>query len=76
MGGVLIYDSYSKMHGNNKLEQYYINNPPGKVNIDILFSKQESKEVSKDIFADKARERDFGTEQDKQFFKNLPKFQT
>jgi len=44
--------------------------------VDILFSKQESKEVSKDIFADKARERDFGTEQDKVFFKNLPKFQT
>ena len=76
MGGVLVYDSYAKMKGCTKIEEYFAQNPPQKVSTDTLFNKAESKEVSKELFGDKARERDFGCDQDKYFFKNLPRFQT
>ena len=59
MGGTLIYDSYCKLKGNEKIEEYFNLNPPGKVSTDILFSRAEYKEVMKDIFGEKARERDF-----------------
>lgn len=74
MGGTLVYDSYCRLKGCDKIEQYFNENPPQKVSTDILFSKAESKEVSREIFADKARERDFGCDQDKKFFMNLPRF--
>lgn len=74
MGGTLVYDSYSKPKGNPKIEEYFNSNPPLKLSTDILFSKAEIKDVSKDIFGEKARERDFGNDQEKYFFKNLPKF--
>jgi len=74
MGGELVYDSYCRLKGNDKIEAYFNENPPLRVQTDILFSKTEMKEVSKDIFAEKARERDFVCDQDKHFFRNLPKF--
>lgn len=76
MGGILVYDSYAKMKGCAKIEEYFVQHPPQKVTTDVLFSKAESKEVSRELFGDKARERDFGCDQDKYFYKNLPRFQT
>jgi hypothetical protein len=76
MGGILVYDSYAKMKGCTKIEEYFATRPPQKVSTDVLFSKTESKEVSRELFGDKARERDFGCDQDKYFYKNLPRFQT
>ena len=75
MGGVLVYDSYSKLKGCVKIEQYFAEKVPTKISTDTLFSKAEQKEVLKELFGEKARERDFGCDQDKFFFKNLPKFQ-
>ena len=60
MGGILVYDSYAKMKGCTKIEEYFAQRPPQKVSTDTLFSKAESKEVSRELFGDKARERDFG----------------
>ena len=76
MGGTLVYDSYARLKGCTKIEQYWEETPLTKVATDILFSKAESKEVARDLFGDKARERDFMCDQDKHFFKNLPRFQT
>ena len=74
MGGTLVYDSYCKLQGNQKIEEYFDSNPPQKMQQDILFSKNEIKEVNREFFSDKVRERDFGNDTDKQFFKNLPRF--
>lgn len=76
MGGTLVYDSYCKPKGNSKLERYFQENPPQRVSTDILFSKTEQKEAMKDIFGEKARERDFKCDSDKMFYRNLPRFQT
>ena len=74
MGGTLIYDSHANMVGCEKIELYWNSETPKKVSTDILFSKQESKAVYADLFGEKARERDFVSEQDRIFFKNLPRF--
>lgn len=76
MGGTLVYDSYARLKGCTKIEEYFAANPPQKVATDILFSKTESKEVARELFGEKARERDFMCDQDKHFYKNLPRFQT
>ena len=39
-----------------------------------MFSKEETKQTVRDVFSDKARERDFTSDQDRHFFKNLPRF--
>ena len=39
MGGTLVYDSYARLKGCTKIEQYFAENPPQKVATDILFSK-------------------------------------
>jgi len=62
MGGTLVYDAYCKLKGCEKIEQYWNETPYQRVATDILFSKAESKEVSKEIFGEKARERDFGSD--------------
>ena len=76
MGGILVYDSYSMMKGCKKIEEYWKDKHIKKVSTDILFTKAESKEVNKELFGEKARERDFMSENDKQYFKNLPRFST
>lgn len=76
MGGVLVYDAYSRIIGCQKIEQYYAANPPQKVHLDTVFSKAEMKEVARDFFSEKARERDFATDNDKLIYKNLPRFQS
>lgn len=47
------------MKGCDKIENYWVNIEHNKVSKDILFTKNEIKEVYKDLFGDKARERDF-----------------
>jgi len=42
----------------------------------LLFSKEECKQICKDIFNDKVRERDFPSDYDRYLFKNLPRFHT
>jgi hypothetical protein len=74
MGGILVYDAYARMKGCEKIEKYFEDNVPTKIQTDILFSKAESKEVSKDLFGDQARARDFVCELDKNYFRNLPRF--
>lgn len=74
MGGILIYDSYAKFRGCDKIDEYFDQLQPRKVQTDILFSKNEIRDVQRDLFGDKARERDFGCEQDKLFFRNMPRF--
>jgi hypothetical protein len=76
MGGTLVYNSYAQLSGCKKIEEYWADRNLKKVQTDILFSKNECKEVNKELFGEKARERDFMTENDKQYFKNLPRFQT
>ena len=76
MGGILVYDSYARLVGCSKIEEYYAKTIPVKVHTDTVFSKQEIKEIQKDLFQEKVRERDFQTENDKIYFKNLPRFQT
>ena len=74
MGGILVYDAYARMKGCEKIEKYFEENPLQKVQTDILFSKAESKEVSRELFGEQARARDFMCDQDKNFFRNLPRF--
>lgn len=65
MGGVLVYDSYSVITGCEKIIDYFADSSPRKVPMDIVFSKAEIKEVTRDFFSEKARERDFACEQEK-----------
>lgn len=76
MGGTIVYDSYAKLTGCEKIVQYFSERSLRKVNPYLLFSKEEAKEAAKGVFGDKARERDFSCEYDKYLFKNLPRFQT
>jgi len=59
MGGTLVYDSYSRLVGCQKIEDYFNSAALKKLNTEMLFSKSENKEVFKEIFGEKARERDF-----------------
>jgi hypothetical protein len=76
MGGVIVYDSYAKLTGCEKIVNYFNSRVPPKLNPFILFSKEEVKDAIRDVFGDKARERDFTCEYDKLVFRNLPRFHT
>jgi len=76
MGGVIVYDSYAKLTGCEKIVNYFESRVLPKVNPYHLFSKEEVKEAVRGVFGDKARERDFSCEYDKLLFRNLPRFQT
>ena len=76
MGGTLVYDAYARLVGCTKIEEYYSKTTPVRVHTDHVFSKSEIKEIQKDLFQEKVRERDFCSENDKIYFKNLPRFQT
>ena len=77
MGGIIVYDSYAKLTGCEKIVQYFSERTLPKVNPYILFTKEEAKQAAKAVFErDKARERDFSCEFDRYLFKNLPRFQT
>ena len=65
MGGTLVYNSYAQLSGCKKIDEYWADRNLKKVQTDILFSKNECKEVNKELFGEKARERDFMTENDK-----------
>jgi len=41
LGGILVYDSYARMVGCPKLQAYYEENPPKKLDPYLLFSKEE-----------------------------------
>lgn len=58
MGGLVIYDSYAELTGNEKIVQYFEENKPKNIDPYILFSKEEIKDAQS-IFGEKARERDF-----------------
>ena len=75
MGGILVYDSHAHLKGCKKIEEYWDARVSEKLHVDVLFSKQEQKEVARDFFAERARERDFASDHDKATFKNLPRFQ-
>ena len=62
MGGVLVYDSYAMLEGCEKIKEYWDGKVPPKVQMDILFNKQELKDLSRDFFSEKARERDFSND--------------
>ena len=72
MGGLVIYDSYAELTGNDKIVKYFEENKPELIDPYILFSKEEVKDTLQ-IFGEKARERDFQNENDKFIFKNLTK---
>jgi len=74
MGGVIVYDSYAKLTGCEKIVNYFSSKTLPKLNPYILFSKEETKEAVRGVFGDKARERDFSSEFDKYLFRNLPRF--
>ena len=74
MDGIIVYDSYARMTGCEKIVNYHNGKEAYKVDQNILFSKEEAKEVYKTIFSEKARERDFACDTDRHFFKNLPRF--
>ena len=48
MGGTIVYDSYARLTGCDKIEQYFETRPKTKVNPYILFPKEEVKEVMKE----------------------------
>jgi hypothetical protein len=74
MGGVIVYDSYANLTGCEKIVNHFKHHSLPKVNPNILFSKEETKEAVKSLFGEKARERDFSSEYDKNIFRNLPRF--
>jgi hypothetical protein len=77
MGGTIVYDSYARLTGCEKIEQYFSTCQKTKINPYILFSKEEVKEVMKErtqLFGDKARERDFVNDNDRYLYRNLPRF--
>ena len=74
MNGIIVYDSYAKLTGCEKIVNYFQDKRYEKVNQNILFSKDEIKQSTRDIFGDRARERDFASEQDRNLFRNLPRF--
>lgn len=76
LGGMLVYDSYAELFGCDKIEKYFMDKDIDTVNPYILFTKQETKEVVRELFMEKARERDFTNDYDKFLFKNLPRFET
>mmetsp|Transcript_15522 Transcript_15522/g.23825 ORF Transcript_15522/g.23825 Transcript_15522/m.23825 type:complete len:87 (+) Transcript_15522:771-1031(+) len=79
MNGIIVYDSYARLKGCKKIADYFDAKVPQKVDPYKLFSKEECKKVSKDscpIFSEKARERDFPSDNDRYLYKNLPRFQT
>jgi hypothetical protein len=50
MGGTLVYDSYARLIGCTKIEEYYATTIPAKIHIDTVFCKSEIKEIQKDLF--------------------------
>ena len=72
MNGIIVYDSYAKITGNKKIVDYFENQKIKKVNPFVLFDENEVKEVHKNLFSEKAWERDFKDEYDKTIFRNLP----
>lgn len=74
MNGIIVYDSYAKLIGCEKIVNYFENQVYQKIDQNILFSKDETKKAVKDIFTERARERDFANDQDRFVFKNLPRF--
>ena len=73
---MIVYDSYAKLAGCTKIVEYWASQEPRKVDTRILFSQQEVKVLQKTLFYEKARERDFQCEQDRNVWRNLPRFQT
>ena len=59
MNGVIIYDSYAKLTGCEKIVKYFEERTYEKVDHNILFTKDEVKQAYRDCFSEKARERDF-----------------
>ena len=43
MGGLVIYDSYAELTGNDKIVKYFEENKPESIDPYILFSKEENK---------------------------------
>lgn len=76
MNGTIIYDSYAKLTGCEKIVNYHSSQLQHKIDTKILFKKDETKEVIKNLFSEKVRERDFNNDCDRAFYKNLPKFST
>ena len=74
MNGIIIYDSYAKLTGCDKIVNYFENKTYEKIDPNSLFSKEEIQKSVKEIFIEKARERDFACEQDRTLYKNLPRF--
>ena len=75
MGGIIVYDSYAKLTGCEKIVKYFDEKKDEKIDPYKLFSHQETKDVIKEIFSEKVRERDFACDNDKMLFRNLPRFQ-
>eukprot|EP00347_Sterkiella_histriomuscorum_P003123 403365502 len=73
-GGVVVYDSHARIKGNTHLTNYYENNPPQRVDFNILFSREEILKADR-LFHKEPRERDFQNDFDKFIYKHLPKFQ-
>lgn len=65
LGGILVYDSYAKMCGSQKLQKYYQSVPSPNLNPYILFTKEEADKQTEDLFSHQAKERDFQQEIDK-----------
>lgn len=69
LGGILVYDSYAKICGPPKFTKYYSENTPyHRVDPYIIFTKDQVEQTKKDVFSAEARERDFATDLDKQFY--------
>lgn len=68
LGGILIYDSQAYINGQATMTQYYKENSPKPLNPYILFEKDEVDRVTQEFFQAEARERDFATDLDKQFY--------
>ena len=69
--GLLVYDSQARLTGCEKIVKYFEENRPQRVDPHILFSKEETKEAVREVFGERAKERDFTTENDRQLFRQF-----
>lgn len=74
MGGIIVYDSYAKLTGCEKIVNYFEERACPQVDVNVLFSKEEVKTINKGVFGERARERDFACDHDRNFYRNLPRF--
>lgn len=67
-----MYDCYARLQGNPKIDKYFSEKPAvGRADPHILFSKEEHRANTEEMFAYQAKERDFVHEFDRQSYLRL-----